>query len=218
MTRGKIAVLISGSGSNLQALIDSFDGRNRGEIALVVSNRADAFGLQRAAKAGIEHIHLPKYKSQSRADYDDLLSQTLKEKDIEWVVCAGFMRILGSAFVQEWRERIINIHPSLLPAFPGTEAIKQAINARVRIAGATVHFVDEGTDTGPIIAQSAIAVGNLDTVETLKARVLVTEHKLLPRAVMWAVDGRISINDGVVTISEAEQPVISIFSPIVESE
>jgi phosphoribosylglycinamide formyltransferase-1 len=202
VSSAKIGVLISGSGSNLQALIDYFEGSDRGEIALVISNRRDAFGLQRAKDANIDSLYLPKPKEGSREEYDESLSTVLADRGIEWVVCAGFMRILGVKFVRQWKNKIINIHPAILPSFPGTEAVQQAIDAGVKVAGATVHFVDEGTDTGPIIAQSAIPVEKCDTVESLKAKVLVTEHQLLPMAVKWAVDGRLSVVSGIVQIAD----------------
>jgi phosphoribosylglycinamide formyltransferase-1 len=198
----KIGVLISGSGSNLQALIDDLKGPQKaGQIAVVISDKRDAYGLKRATDAGIEALYMPKRKDSSRQEYDKVLSEALSERGVEWIVCAGFMRILGESFVQKWKNRVINIHPAILPSFPGTDAVQQAIDAGVRVAGATVHFIDEGTDTGPIIAQSAVAVGHGDTVEMLKAKILATEHKLLPMAVQWAIQGHLSIVDGCVSIA-----------------
>ena len=214
MTKKRIGVLVSGSGSNLQALIDSFSHSDTGEIIVVISDRREAFGLKRAAKAQIEGIYLPKKKGTSREDYDKRLADALAARDVEWIVCAGFMKILGNGFVQKWRHKIINIHPAILPSFPGTDAVAQALNAGVRVTGATVHFVDEGTDTGPIIAQSALAVSHSDSLDSLKAKVLATEHRLLPMAVKWAVEGRLSVIDGRVCIAEQCSSEATIIDPI----
>ncbi len=194
MARLKVGVLISGSGTNLQALIDDCARADAVcEIALVLSNRADAFGLTRAAEAGLPHRAIDHQEYDARADFERALSAALEASGVELVCLAGFMRVLTAAFVERWRDRLINIHPSLLPAFKGLDTHARAIAAGVRIAGCTVHFVRSEVDNGPIIAQAAVPVLPDDTAVSLAARVLREEHRCLPLAVRLIAQGRVSV-------------------------
>ncbi len=188
MEKKRIGVLISGGGTNLQALIDACKNEEiNGEIAVVISNREEAYGLIRAEKAGIDAEYVS-YKGYTPDSYDHKLIEILTDKEVDLVVLAGWLRVLTPAFINAFRNKIINIHPSLIPSFCGKgyygEKVHQAVlKSGVKITGATVHFVDEGTDTGPIVLQEAVNVHPDDTVETLQQRVLAVEHKLLVRAV-----------------------------------
>jgi phosphoribosylglycinamide formyltransferase-1 len=192
-----IAVLISGRGSNLQAIIDAVrDGRLDARIALVLSNRADAFGLQRARDAGIETLVRDHKAWPSRDAYETVLVDDLRARAVQLVCLAGFMRLLGATFVGAFPNRILNIHPALLPAFPGLHAQRQAVEHGVKVSGATVHVVDTNLDAGPIVMQAAVPVQDDDTEDTLAARILVEEHRIYPAAIQrvldgrWAIDGR----------------------------
>jgi phosphoribosylglycinamide formyltransferase-1 len=193
----RIAVLISGRGSNLQALIDAAaDGRLDAEIAVVVSNRPDAYGLERARAAGIATIAINHRDYATRELFEDALVRELRARDVSLVCLAGFMRLLGRTFLDAFPNRILNIHPSLLPSFPGVDAQRQAWTHGAKIAGATVHLVTGELDGGPIVRQSAVPVHDEDTPETLAARILVEEHRIYPEAVAlvldggWTIDGR----------------------------
>ena len=190
-------MLISGRGSNLQAIIDAIaEGRLRAEIAVVISNIPEAAGLERARAAGLHAVVMPHKDWSSRAAYDRALVETLRAHRVDLVCLAGFMRLLGPDFIDAFPQRILNIHPSLLPAFPGLDAQAQAVQHGVRISGATVHFVDAALDAGPIVAQTAVAVLPDDTAAALAARILVAEHQLYPEAIQrvlagdWQIDGR----------------------------
>ena len=186
----RIGVLISGRGSNLQALIDAVrDGRLRAEIAVVISNRADAQGLDRARAAGIETLTMPHRDHPSREAFDAALARELRARGVELVCLAGFMRMLGPAFLDAFPDAVLNIHPSLLPAFPGVDAQRQAWAHGAKVAGATVHFVTGELDGGPIVHQAAIAVLDDDSPETLAARILDVEHRIYPEAVARVLDG-----------------------------
>lgn len=194
---GVLGVLISGRGSNLQAIIDAIrDGRLDARIAVVISNRADAAGLERAARAGIETLVIPHKAYPDRAEYDRVLARALKERGVELVCLAGFMRLLGPAFIDEFPNAVLNIHPSLLPAFPGLDAQRQAFEYGVKVSGATVHFVTAELDAGPIVRQVAVPVEPDDTAETLAARILELEHRIYPEAIDivlrggWRIEGR----------------------------
>ena len=190
MTGRQLGVLISGRGSNLQAIIDAIsDGRLRAEIAIVISNIPTAAGLDRARAAGIETAVLPHQAWSSRAAYDRALADTLRAHRFDIVCISGFMRILHEGFVEGWRDRLVNIHPSLLPAFPGLDAPQQALQHGVRVSGATVHLVDAALDAGPIVAQAAVPVLPDDTVGALAARILDAEHRLYPEAIARVLDG-----------------------------
>jgi phosphoribosylglycinamide formyltransferase-1 len=192
-----VAVLISGRGSNLQALIDAVSrGTLDAEIALVVSNRPGAAGLERARAAGIETLTIPHRDYPTREGFEAVLVRELRERRVALVCLAGFMRLLGPTFLDAFPNAILNIHPSLLPSFPGVDAQKQALEHGAKVAGATVHFVTGELDGGPIIRQSAVPVRDDDTPETLAARILEVEHRIYPEAIGlvldrgWMIDGR----------------------------
>lgn len=196
MTR-RLGVLISGRGSNLRALLDAIARRELdANVALVVSNRAEAPGLAHAEEFGVATRVLDHRQFRSRAAFDAALVEALREHDVGLVCLAGFMRLLGPAFVNAFPHAVLNIHPSLLPAFPGVDAQRQALAHGVKLAGCTVHFVTEELDAGPIVMQAAVPVLEDDTADTLAARILVEEHRLYPRAVArvlqggWRIDGR----------------------------
>jgi phosphoribosylglycinamide formyltransferase-1 len=190
----RIGVLLSGRGSNFEALADAISaGRiSNAEIALVISNREDAPGIERARARGIPALVLPS-KGLQREAYDRQAVAALREKQVQLVCLAGFMRLLSPFFIQSFPGAILNIHPSLLPSFPGLEAQKQALEYGVKFAGCTVHFVDENLDAGPILLQSVVPVRDDDTEQTLSARILAEEHKLYPEAVRLLLDGRFTI-------------------------
>ena len=194
MARLKVGVLISGSGTNLQALMDDCACADAAsEIALVLSSRADAFGLTRAGRAGLPHRVIDHRAYGSRAAFEQALSEALEASGVELVCLAGFMRVLTAEFVGRWHDRLINIHPSLLPAFKGLDTHARAIEAGVRTAGCTVHFVRSDVDSGPIVIQAAVPVLPDDTAESLAARVLREEHRCLPLAVRLIAAGRVSV-------------------------
>ncbi len=189
-----VGVLASGRGSNLQAILDAcarpgFPAR----VAVVVSDRERAAALERAAAAGVPTAVLNPKDFGERAAYDAALADTLDGHGVGLVCLAGFMRILGPAFVRRYAGRLLNVHPALLPAFPGLHAQRQALDHGVKVAGATVHFVEEGVDTGPIVLQASVPVEADDTVETLSARILVQEHRLYAEAVRLFAEGRLEI-------------------------
>lgn len=186
----RIAVLISGRGSNLQSIIAAIGaGRLTATLGVVVSNRADAAGLQHARGAGVETLYLNPREYAGRDAYDRAMAEALKARRIDLVCLAGFMRLVGPPLLEAFPDRILNIHPSLLPAFPGLEAQRQALEHGVRISGATVHLVTPELDGGPIVLQAAVPVLDADTVETLSARILIEEHKLYPEAIQLVIDG-----------------------------
>jgi phosphoribosylglycinamide formyltransferase-1 len=195
--RVRIAVLISGRGSNLQALIDA--ARENGypaEIALVISNVESAEGLERARDAGVPAKIIPHKTFASREDFDAAIDAALREADISLVCEAGFMRIHSEWFVKRWEGKLLNIHPSLLPVFPGIRVHRQALDAGVKVSGCTVHFIVHALDSGPIVAQAAVPVLPDDTPESLAARVLIEEHKLYPAALKLVASGTVRLEDG----------------------
>jgi len=186
----RLAVLVSGRGSNLQSIIDAIDrGALDATISVVISNRADAAGLLRAREAGIEAIWLNPRDYPDRDAYDRAIVEHLKARDVGLVCLAGFMRLVGSPLLEAFQDRVLNIHPSLLPAFPGLDAQRQALEHGVRVSGATVHLVTADLDGGPIVLQSAVRVLDDDTVDTLSERILVEEHKIYPEAIRLVLDG-----------------------------
>ena len=190
----RLAVLISGRGSNLQSIIDAVSERRLdATIAVVISNRPGAAGLARAREAGLDAICLPSGDFENRDAYDKALVDRLKARDVELVCLAGFMRVIGKSLLEAFPQRILNIHPSLLPAFHGLDAQRQALEHGVRVAGATVHFVTSELDGGPIVAQAAVPVMDNDTIDSLSARILVEEHRLYPEAIRLVMDGGWSI-------------------------
>jgi phosphoribosylglycinamide formyltransferase-1 len=191
MSSKRIAVLISGRGSNLQALIDAIArGDLDATIVTVVSNRHDAEGLQRARAAGIEALYINPRQFDGREAYDVAIATALVARKVILVCLAGYMRLVGPALLTAFPNRIVNIHPSLLPAFPGLHAQEQAVQHGVRVSGATVHLVNGELDAGPIVLQRAVTVESGDTAETLADRILVQEHRLYPEAVRLLLDGR----------------------------
>lgn len=207
-----LGVLISGGGTNLQAIIDEIE---RGElpacIRLVISNRADAYGLVRARNHKLPTAVVPHTDFSSREDFDRRMLELLKKHGVELVILAGFMRLLSSAFVRAFRHRILNIHPALLPAFPGLHAPRQALEHGVRIAGATVHIVDEEMDHGPIVMQAAVPMYSDDTETRLRARILRQEHRIYPTAIKLFAEGRVQIDSRTVRLRDetlSEQAVL----------
>ncbi len=200
---GRVGVLISGRGSNLQALLSAAQqDRLGGEIVTVFSNVADAPGLEHARRAGVEATVLD-HRGRAREDYDRELLARLRERQLDLVCLAGFMRRLSPAFVAAFPARLLNVHPSLLPAFPGLEAQRQALEHGARISGATVHLVADAVDSGPILLQEAVEVHDDDSVESLSARILEVEHRLYPRAVRLLLEGRCRLEGRRVRITEA---------------
>lgn len=189
----RIGVLVSGRGSNLQALLDAARREDLGgEVAVVVSNVEGAFGLERARQAGIPAVFRD-HRGQKRESYDAGIVEILRAHQVDLVCLAGFMRLLSPVFVRAFPGRIVNIHPALLPAFPGLDAQRQAWEHGAKVSGATVHLVDEGLDSGPIVAQEAVSVLSSDTAQTLADRILEAEHRLYPRAVRILLEGRYRI-------------------------
>ena len=196
----KLAVLVSGRGSNLQAIIDSIDREELdAHLSIVISNTKDAMALKRAEKHGIKTIFIDPSNYLSSKEYDKALVLKLKEFSIDLICLAGYMRILGEEVIQTFEKKIINIHPSLLPAFPGMNAQKQAINHGVKFSGCTVHFVDFGVDTGPIILQTVVPVYDNDDEKSLSKRILEQEHYLYPKAIKMIQENKIRLNGRTVT-------------------
>ncbi len=197
-----VGVLVSGSGTNLQAILDAGKAGQLGaaRVVVVVSNVAGARALERARAAGVATEVLPHKEYPSRQAFDEALVATLRKHGVELVVLAGFMRLLTPAFLAAFPGRVVNIHPALLPAFPGVHAQKQALDYGARITGCTVHFVDEGCDTGPILLQAAVPVVDGDDEATLTARILAEEHRLYPAAIRAIADGRVQVSGRRVTI------------------
>jgi len=194
MSKMKIGVLASGRGSNLQAVMDQIaDCKLDAEIVVVLSDKENSFALKRAQGKGITGITVLKNAFTSQIEFETALVENLKKYGTELVVLAGFMRVLSSYFIQQFPNRIINIHPSLLPSFPGLHAQKQALEYGVKFSGCTVHFVNEEVDGGPIISQALVSVIEGDTEESLADRILVEEHRLLPEAIQNFILGKIEI-------------------------
>lgn len=191
----KLAVLVSGQGTNLQALIDQIEqGTLSAEISIVVSNVKEAFALERAENHGIKTFFLDPRSYSEKGGFDRALIDLLQAEAVDLVCLAGFMRILGKAFIKIFAGKIINIHPSLLPAFPGLHSQRQALEYGVKFSGCTVHFVDEGVDSGPIILQSVVPLYDSDDEETLSRRILEQEHIIYPRAVQLMVENRLTVS------------------------
>ena len=196
----KLAVLVSGRGSNLQAIIDSIDREELdAHLSIVISNTKDAMALKRAEKHGIKTIFIDPSTYLNSKEYDKALVLKLKEFSIDLICLAGYMRILGEEVIQIFEKKIINIHPSLLPAFPGLNAQKQAINHGVKFSGCTVHFVDLGVDSGPIILQTVVPVYDNDDEKSLSKRILEQEHYLYPKAIKMIQENKIRLDGRTVT-------------------
>jgi len=189
-----IAVFVSGSGTNLQAIIDAVSrGEIKAKISLVVSDNENAFALQRAKKAGIETFILSPEGFKTREEYDKVIIKELERKTVELIVLAGFMRLLSPYFVRQYKNRILNIHPALLPSFKGTHGIKDAFEYGAKQTGVTVHFVDDKLDHGPIILQEAVNVEESDTVEKLEEKIHKIEHKIYPKAIQLVAENKIKV-------------------------
>lgn len=192
-----LGVLASGSGTNLQAILDAIaSGSLDARVAVVVSNVPGAAALERARTAGVEVVTIDHRTCADRRVFDAAVVKVLREHGVEMVVLAGFMRLVTDVLLEAFPARIVNVHPGLLPAFPGVHAQAEALDYGVRVAGCTVHFVDAGTDTGPIIAQAAVPVLEGDDESTLTGRILAKEHELLPLVLQWIAEGRVSVHSG----------------------
>jgi len=194
MSGTRFGVLISGSGSNLQAILDACaSGAIAGEVAIVISNKADAYGLVRAELASVPALHLDPKTFATRGEYDHALRLALDEARTDFVVMAGYMKLLGAEVLDAYPQRVVNLHPALLPSFPGAHGISDAFNAGVKITGVTVHFANEVFDEGPIIAQRPVPILEDDTVDTLEERIHEVEHALFPEVLAAIADGRVTV-------------------------
>jgi len=221
----RLGVLASGGGTNLQALLDACAARRiDAEVALVLSNLPGAGALERAGLAGVASACLPSKGVADRAAYDEAVVARLDQARVDLVCLAGYMRLVTPGFLRAFGPsaasrgcpRVVNIHPALLPSFPGLHAARQALAAGVKVSGCTVHFVDEGTDTGPVIAQAAVPVLGGDTEATLAARILEQEHRLYPQAIQWIAEGRLSLAGRTVRLDRAVAPGERLRSPSIE--
>lgn len=215
----RVAVLASGRGSNLQAIIDAIEaGQVQAQIVAVLSNKREAVALERARKHGLTDIFVdPKPfagRPDSREAYDRALLEILQQHDVELVLLAGYMKIVTAVLVNAYANRMMNIHPSLLPSFPGLDVQKKAIDWGCKLAGCTVHFVTEGVDEGPIIIQAAVPILDADTSETLAGRILLQEHKIYPRAVQLFAEGRLHVDSRRVVIDAAKPDGEAIISAV----
>lgn len=210
----RIAVLASGGGTNLQSIIDQQQcGQLSVDIALVISNNPGAGALDRAQQAGINTLCINHRKHSTREDFDQALVNALQQADVDLVVLAGFMRIITPVMLKAFAQRIINIHPALLPAFPGLDGQQQAIDYGARFSGCTVHFVDAGVDTGPIIVQAVVPILPEDSAETLAQRILEQEHRIYPQAIQWLAEGRVKIEGRKVIITDCTSCVKTLTNP-----
>lgn len=202
-----LGVLVSGSGSNLQSIIDNIEkGNLPARIRIILSNNPGAFALERARNHGIPFAVIAHGGFVSREDYDRKLVDTLRAHDVDLVVLAGFMRVLTPFFLRAFPMRVMNIHPALLPSFPGTHGQKKAFDYGVKFSGCTVHFADEGVDTGPIIIQAVVPVYDADTEETLSQRILKEEHRIYPKAIKLYAEGKLRVEGRKVRVQDHVQP------------
>ena len=212
-----LGVLISGSGTNLQSIIDAIEAKRLdAKIALVLSNKVDALGLERARKHGLANEFLDHKSYPSREAYDQAVVELLRAHGVELVVLAGFMRLLSPVFVKAYSNRIMNIHPALLPSFPGLHVQRKAVDHGVRFAGCTVHFVNEECDEGPIIIQAVVPVFADDTEASLAARILKEEHRIYPRAIQLYAEGRLRVEGRRVLVSGARDESAVLIQPPLE--
>ena len=214
----RVAILISGRGSNMAALIEAAKAPDfPAEIVSVISNRTDAAGLEKAAASGIAtDVIESKPFGKDRAGFEAVLQRVLDEKNVELICLGGFMRLFTAEFVQRWHGRMLNIHPSLLPSFPGLDPHGQALAAGVKISGATVHFVIPETDAGPIVMQGAVTVADDDTAETLSMRILGIEHRIYPEALRLLASGRIRLEGDICKISGQASPDATLIWPALD--
>ncbi|MDD5233616.1 MAG: phosphoribosylglycinamide formyltransferase [Syntrophales bacterium] len=202
MDKVRLGVLVSGSGSNLQSIIDHIEqGLIEAEIRVVISSNPDAFALERAGRHGIPAETVIHADFADREAFDRKLVEILRSRSVDLVVLAGFMRVLSPYFLREFRMRVMNIHPALLPSFPGLHGQKKAFDYGVKFSGCTVHFADEGVDTGPIIIQAVVPVLDDDTEDTLAERILKEEHRIYPQAIQYFAQGRLTVSDRKVRVS-----------------
>ena len=200
-----IGVLASGRGTNLQAIIEAIEeGKIEGRINIVISDNRDAFALKRAKQNNIETQYVDFKSFKNREDYDKEIIKALEEKKIDLVVLAGYMRILSPFFINAYKNKIMNIHPALLPSFPGLHAQRQAVEYGAKVSGCTVHFVDEGVDSGPIVLQKSVEVKDDDTEELLEERILKEEHQIYPKAIQLFSEGRLMIKGRRIFIKEVD--------------
>lgn len=206
MNKLRIGVLVSGRGSNLQAIIDAVKaGWLPVHIAVVISDKPGAYALERARDAGIPTMVIERSRYEGRDAFEEAIVETLAGRQVDLVALAGFMRIIGKTLLKRYAQRVVNIHPALLPSFPGLHAQAQAVAYGVKVTGCTVHFVDEGMDTGPIILQQAVPVEDQDTEETLSRRILAEEHKIYPAALKLLAEGRVKVEGRRVRIIEVQK-------------
>lgn len=216
MAKLRLGVMISGSGTNLQALIDACETADYpAEISVVISNRPIAKGLERAQKAGIEAVAIDHKLYDDRADFEEAIHDCLKEHRVQLVCLAGFMRILNPEFVNRWKDRMINIHPSLLPSYKGLHTHARAIEDGVRFGGCTIHYVRPEMDNGPIIMQTAIPIATDETEESLAAKTLAYEHQMYPAAVRMIAEGKARVSGNRVVFKDIELGNYGLISPIV---
>jgi phosphoribosylglycinamide formyltransferase-1 len=196
-----IGVLVSGSGTNLQAIIDRIaQGELRAEVRVVISNKADAYGLERARSAGIPDVHIDQRDHADRIAYNSAIRDELLSRGVEYVIMAGYMKLLGKEVLDAFPMRVLNLHPALLPSFRGAHGIAEAFDYGVKVTGVTVHFADEEFDRGPILAQMPVRIEESDTLETLEAKIHAIEHVLFPEAIGLVAEGRVVIEGRRVTI------------------
>ena len=213
-----LCVLISGNGSNLQALIDACTVPEfPAQIGLVISNKASAGGLVRAKKNQIPTLVVDHKAYPTRADFDRVMTKAMEDNSTELICLAGFMRLLSDAFCDNWRDRMINIHPSLLPSFKGLGVHQAAIDSGVRFSGCTVHYVRKEMDTGPIVVQAAVPLQSYDTADSLAARILVEEHKIYPHAVRLIAEGKVTISNERALTADDDRLTESLINPPIEN-
>ncbi|HEX5037693.1 MAG TPA: phosphoribosylglycinamide formyltransferase [bacterium] len=201
-SKARVAVLVSGNGSNLQAILDAATSPSYpAQVVLVLSNKKDAFALERARKAGVPAEVVEHGAFADRPSFENALIASIEKAGADLVVLAGFMRVLSPHFIKKFPNRILNIHPALLPSFPGTRAIEQAWNYGAKVTGVTVHFVDEGTDTGPIVLQEAVPIIPKETLESLEKKVHFVEHRLFPEAIRLFAEKKLAVAGRKVTVS-----------------
>jgi phosphoribosylglycinamide formyltransferase-1 len=218
MSKIRLGVLASGRGSNFQSIIDSIiSGSLNAEIAILITDNTSAFAIERAKKHGIEYLAMKPEEYKSKDSFFERIAEEFKKREVGLVILAGFMRIVSKPLIDAFPNSIMNIHPALLPAFPGLHGQRQALEYGVKISGCTVHFVDEGMDTGPIIIQAAVSVFQDDTEETLSDRILRLEHKIYPEAIRLYSEGRIEVEDRKVKIKGYISSDISIVNPSLSS-
>lgn len=210
-------MLASGRGSNFQSIIDAINNKNlKAQILLLITDNPSAYAIERAKKHDIEHLLIRPKEYSSRDDFYRKIAEELQKRDVGLVVLAGFMRIVGKPLIDTYPNRIMNIHPALLPSFPGLHGQKQAVDYGVKISGCTVHFVDEGMDTGPIITQAAVPVYHNDTEDTLSEKILKLEHKIYPEAIRLFSEGRLEVQGRVVKIKDGLPSESSFVNPPLE--